>query len=130
QQSGKKKLDTALSFGTAILGAVLGRKRLSASTASRVGTAIRSASGASKEAGDVERAKQTMAKVQAELDDLNQALQTEVDALTTSFDAQTEELDEVAVRPKSTDIHVSLFGLAWLPYRDQGDGRLRAAWDE
>ncbi|MBT8096846.1 MAG: DUF87 domain-containing protein [Woeseia sp.] len=130
QQSGKKKLDTALSFGTAILGAVLGRKRLSASTASRVGTAIRSASGARKEAGDVERAKQTQAKVQAEIGKLNKTLQEEIDALDTSFDAQTEELDEVTVKPKSTDIHIELFGLAWLPYRDQGDGRLRAAWDE
>ncbi|MGB5347075.1 MAG: hypothetical protein WBN23_12990, partial [Woeseia sp.] len=130
QQSGKKKLDTVLSFGTAILGAVLGRKRLSASTASKVGTAIRSASGARKEAGDVERAEQTVANVQAEIDELNKTLQKEVDALDTSFDAQTEELDEVTIRPKSTDIHIKLFGLVWLPYRDQGDGRLRAAWDD
>ena len=130
QQSSKKKLDTALSFGTAILGAVLGRKRLSASTASRVGTAIRSAGSARKEAGDVERARQTMKKVQAEIDTLNKTLQGEIDALQTSFDAQTEELDEVTVRPKTTDIHIPLFGLAWLPYRDQGDGRLRAAWGE
>ncbi len=130
QQAGKKKLDTALSFGTAILGAVLGRKRLSTSTASRVDTAIRSASGARKEAGDVERAKQTMTKVSADIEALNAELQQEIDALDTSFDAQTEELDEITVRPKTTDIHVSLFGLAWLPYRDQGDGRLRAAWEE
>lgn len=130
QQAGKKKLDTALSFGTAILGAVLGRKRLSASTASRVGTAIRSASGARKEAGDVERAKQTVAKVQADIDALNESLQKDIDALDTRFDAQQEELDEISVRPKSTDIHVPVFGLAWLPYVDSGDGRLRAAWED
>ena len=128
QQAGKKKLDTALSFGTAILGAVLGRKRLSASTASRVGTAIRSAGGARKEAGDVERAKQTVAKVEADLAALNAELEKEIEALDTGFDAQAEELDEVTVRPKTTDVHVALFGLAWLPYRDSGDGRLRPAW--
>jgi hypothetical protein len=35
QQATKKKLDTAISFGTAILGAVLGRKRVSTSSATR-----------------------------------------------------------------------------------------------
>lgn len=130
QQAGKKKLDTALSFGTAILGALLGRKKLSASTASKVGTAIRSASGARKEAGDVERAKQTMVKVKADIDELNTSLQKEVDALTTSFDAQEEKLEEVVVRPKSTDVHVELLGLAWLPYKDNGDGRLQPAWQD
>jgi Helicase HerA, central domain len=130
QQAGKKKLDTALSFGTAILGALLGRKKLSASTASKVGTAIRSASGARKEAGDVERAKQTMQKVQADIDALNEELQREIDALDTGFNALEAELEEITVRPKSTDVHVSLFGLVWLPYRDNGDGRLQSAWPD
>ena len=40
EQSTKKKLDTAISFGTAILGAVLGRKKLSTSTATKMGTAM------------------------------------------------------------------------------------------
>ncbi len=130
QQSSKKKFDTAISFGTAILGAVLGRRRSSASTASRVGSAIRSASGARKEAGDVERAEQTAAKVRADLEALNEALQADIDALDTGYDAQTEELTEIPIRPKATDIHISLIGLGWFPYHSSGDGRLQPAWDE
>ncbi|MCB1845742.1 MAG: hypothetical protein KDI09_22415, partial [Halioglobus sp.] len=130
QQAGKKKLDTALSFGTAILGALLGRKKLSASTASRVGTAIRSASGAQKEAGDVVRARQTMQKVEDDLDALNSALQQEIDQLDTGFNALDEPLDEIVIRAKTTDLHVSLFGLAWLPYRELDDGRLQSAWTD
>jgi hypothetical protein len=61
-------VSTAVSFGTAILGAVLGRKRLSAATASRVGSAIRNASGARKQASDVEQARQTEAKVLADIE--------------------------------------------------------------
>jgi hypothetical protein len=128
QQSSKKKLDTALSLGTAILGAVLGRKRLSVSTASRVGAAIRSAGSARKESADVERAAQTVAKVQTDLQELNDRLQGEIDALDASFDAQLEELDEITVKAKASDIHVPLMGLVWMPYRDAGDGRLRGAW--
>jgi hypothetical protein len=128
QQSSKKKMDTAISFGTAILGAVLGRKRLTSGTASKMGTAIRSATGARKEAADVARAKETAKKVTADLEKLSVALQSEIDALDDAFDAQAEELSEVQVKAKTTDVHVPLVGLVWMPYKDSGDGRLEAAW--
>ena len=128
EQSTKKKLDTAISFGTAILGAVLGRKRITATSASKVGTAIKTAGSARKEAADVERAKQTAAKVRADIEALNEKLESEVAELDTAFDAQTEELDEVIVRAKSTDIHVAVTGLVWLPYTTGEDGRLKPAW--
>jgi hypothetical protein len=128
QESSSHKLSTAISFGTAILGALLGRKRLSSATATKVGTAMRKAGSASKQAGDVKRAQQTAEKVKADLVTLEQKLSTEVDALSTGFSAQDEELKEIPVRPKSTDIHVPVIGLAWFPYEEDADGRLRAAW--
>ncbi len=128
QQSSKKKLDTVISFGTAILGAVLGRKRITSTSASRVGTAIKTAGSARKEAADVERAKQTAEKVRTDIAALSQQLEDEVAELDTSFDAQTESLDEVVVRAKSTDIHVAVTGLVWLPYASGDDGRLKPAW--
>ena len=128
EQSTKKTLDTAVSFGSAILGAVLGRKRLSSATASKMGTAIRSASGARKEASDVARAQETAAKVRVDLEALNVALQKDIDALAEAYDAQDEELTEVQVKAKATDIHVPLVGLVWMPYRETADGRLQAAW--
>jgi len=128
QQATKKKLDTAVSFGTAILGAVLGRKRLSTSSASKIGTAIKTASGARKESADIKRAEETARKVQADIEALNSELEKEIAALDTAFDAQAEELDEVVVRAKSTDIHVPLIGLAWMPYQADDKGRLKPAW--
>ncbi len=128
EQATKKKLDTAVSFGTAILGAVLGRKRISSTSATRIGTAIKTAGGARKEAQDIKRAEETAAKVRAEIEALNVQLENEVAHLDTAFDAQGEELDEVVVRAKSTDIHVPLVGLAWMPYQADDKGRLRPAW--
>ena len=128
QQASKKKLDTAVSFGTAILGAVLGRKRVSTSSATRFGTAMKTASGARKESADIKRAEETAAKVKADIEALNRELSKDVAALDTSFDAQAEELDEVVIRAKSTDIHVPLVGLAWMPYQADETGRLRPAW--
>jgi len=128
QQSTKKKLDTAISFGTAILGAVLGRKRLSSSTATKIGSAIKTAGGASKEAADVARATQTAEKVKADLATLNQQCEQEVEELDTAFDAQAEELDEVIVRAKAADVHVPFVGLVWMPYSADEKGRLKPAW--
>jgi hypothetical protein len=128
EQASKKTLDTAVSIGTAILGAVLGRKRLSTTSASRVGTAIKTAGSARKEAADVARAKQTAEKVRADLEALNRQLEKEVEALDTSFDAQAEELDEILIRAKTTDIHVPVLALAWMPYSPDSKGRLRPAW--
>jgi hypothetical protein len=127
-QASKKTLDTAVSIGTAILGAVLGRKRLSTTSASRVGTAIKTAGSARKEAADVARAQQKAEKLRADLEALNAQLEKEVALLDTAFDAQAEVLEEIVVRAKTTDIHVPLVALAWMPYAPDAKGRLRPAW--
>jgi hypothetical protein len=128
QQASKKKLDTAVSFGTAILGALLGRKRISSTSAGKFGTAIRSASGARKESADIKRAEETVRKVKADIEALSRELKKEVATLETGSNAQSEELKEIVVRAKTTDIHVPLVGLAWMPYSADEGGRLRPAW--
>ena len=130
EQSTKKVLDTAVSVGTAVLGALLGRKKLSSSTATKIGSAIKTAGGARKEAQDVERARETAAKVKADLAALEAQLESEVDALEASFDAQAEELKEVVVRAKATDVHLAVTALAWMPYSADDKGRLRPAWSD
>lgn len=128
EQSTKKKLDAAVSIGTAVLGALLGRKRVSSTTANKIGTAIRTAGSAKKEDADVERAEELVERVEQELGDLNAALEQEIADLDTAVDAQAETLEEIVVRAKSTDIHVPVFGLAWMPWSADDKGRLRPAW--
>jgi hypothetical protein len=128
QQASKKKLDTAVSFGTAILGALLGRKRISSTSAGKFGTAIRSASGARKESADIKRAEETVRKVKSDIEALSRELKKEVATLEAGFSAQSEDLKEIVVRAKTTDIHVPLVGLAWMPYTSDDGGRLKPAW--
>ena len=66
--------------------------------------------------------------VKADIEALNRELSKEVATLDSSFDAQAEDLDDVIIRAKSTDIHVPLVGLAWMPYQADENGRLRPAW--
>ena len=128
QQSSSHKMNAAISFGTAFLSAVLGRKTISSTTAGKMGTAMRKAGSAKKQAGDVERAKETAEKVRADLAALNEQASIELAQLTAKYNAQDDELTELPIRPKTTDIHVPVIGLAWLPYAEDQQGRYQPAW--
>jgi hypothetical protein len=128
EQAKSKKMETVISFGTAILGAFLGRKAVSATSASRMGTAMKSASRMGKESMDVERARERAEAIQSQLEELEMRLQDDIAALEAGFDATQEELDEVRIYPKRTDMTIYLFGLVWMPYRKSADGRLNPDW--
>ena len=126
EQASKKRMDTMVSFGTAILGAVLGRKVVSSSSASKFGTAMKSASGMRKESSDVARAEERAEAVRQDIAALETAFQDEIDALDDVYDAQHDELDEIVIKPKSADIEIHFVGVGWLPYREDAKGRLKA----
>jgi RNase P protein component len=63
-----------------------------------------------------------------EMAELDRQLQSDIDGLEASYDPTAEQLDEVMVKPKSTDITLEAFGLAWMPYRKGADGRLSPDW--
>jgi hypothetical protein len=128
EQAKASKMQTAISFGTAILGAFLGRKAVSATSASRVGTAMRSASRVQKEKMDVARAQERAEAVRLQLSELDGRLQEDIDAIAFSMDAGTEELEEISVKPKSTDITLEIFGLAWMPFRKNAGGGMSPDW--
>jgi len=115
EQARGAKMDTAISFGTAVLGALLGRKRVSVTSASRVGTAARKAGRLGKETGDIRRAEETVTAVRAELEELQVQFDDEVAELEDAYDAQLEELDEIPIRPLAKNVHVSLLRLGWVP---------------
>jgi hypothetical protein len=128
EQAKASKMQTAISFGTAILGAFLGRKAVSATSAQRVGTAMRSASRVQKEKMDVARAQERADAVRLQLSELDERLQADIDAIDFSMDAGDEELEEISVKPKSTDITLEIFGLAWMPFRKNAGGGLSPDW--
>ncbi|MGB8335509.1 MAG: ATP-binding protein [Desulfobacterales bacterium] len=128
EQAKAKKIESVISFGTAILGAFLGRKAVSSGSVTRVGTAMKSAGRLSKEQMDVDRAQETMAAVNNKIADLEARLQNDIDKLDAAYDPASEPLDEVRVNPRSTDITLAIFGLLWLPYRREVGGRLMPDW--
>ena len=128
EQVKTKKMETIVSFGTAILGAFLGRKAVSAGSATRFGTAVKSAGRMRKESMDVARAQETAAAVKHEMAELDERLQSDIDSLDTTFDPAGEELEEVTVKPQSTNITLKVFSLIWMPFRKDAGGRLTPDW--
>ena len=128
EQAKASKMHTAISFGTAILGAFLGRKAVSATSAQRVGTAMRSAGRVQKEKMDVARAQERAEAIRLQLSELDEQLQKDIDTIELSSDAEVEELEKISIKPKSTDIILKIFGLAWMPFRKDADGGLSPDW--
>jgi hypothetical protein len=117
QESTQSGVQTAISVGATVLGALFGRKAVSTSTIGKATTAARSAGRAMKQAGDVKRAEETEGAVRQEIADLEAELRTELDGQAASTDPLSERLDRAALRPKKTDITVKRAALLWRPYR-------------
>jgi hypothetical protein len=128
EQVTSKKMETVVSFGTAILGAFLGRKAVSTTSATRFGTAVKSAGRMRKESMDVARAQETADAVKQDMAELDQRLQADIANLEASFDPAEEELEEVMVKAQSANITLEAFGLTWMPYRKDAGGRLSPDW--
>ncbi|MBN2060487.1 MAG: DUF87 domain-containing protein [Deltaproteobacteria bacterium] len=128
EQAKARKLQTAISFGSAILGAFLGRKAVSVQSASRVGTAMRSASRIQKEKMDVARAQERAEAIRLQLTQLEERLQADIDGIDLSINAEVEELEKINIKPKSADIIIEVFGLAWMPFRKNAGGGLSPDW--
>ncbi len=128
EQAKQKKYDSMISVGTSLLGALLGRKKVSVTNLRRAKSAFRGVGQVAKEKQDVVRAEEQLIVLQQQLEDLNAELETEVEELTAHFEQELEELDTLALKPRKTDIDILVMALAWVPFRENEDGDLEAAW--
>ncbi len=124
-QARQRKLDAAVSTGTALLGALLGNKAVSTTSVSRVGTAMKSAGRVAQSGDTVAQAQETLQAVQVQMQEMENELAREIDRVTESFIGKHEELDEIVIRVTATGITVHLLCLAWVPHARGADGRLQ-----
>jgi hypothetical protein len=106
-------MNTAISFGATLVGALLGRRAISAGTVGRATTAARGVGRAQKEAQDVSRARETIAAVEADRQRLEDDLRADTDAIDAVSAGATEPLESVVVKPKKTGVTVKLVALVW-----------------
>ena len=112
-QASAATMNTALSFGTALFGAIFGSKTLSVGNASRAATAVRSTSRVMQERAEVEEASEDLEALDAELYALEAGLRADLEAVRLSPDDLV--FDTHPISPRKSDISVPLLALAWIP---------------
>jgi hypothetical protein len=114
-QASSQTLATVFTAGTAVLGALFGRKSFSAS---RAGSTIRNVGRTVQERQDVAHAEENVESLRKQLTDLNAELEAEIGRLQERFNPETEELETLGLKPRRQDVEVRCFTLAWAPRRE------------
>jgi hypothetical protein len=126
-QARKAGIDSAVSIGTSILGVLMGRKKVSATSVSKAGTAARSVGRAAQQRGDIGRAEETVEAVQEQIAALNAELEKEIAAVSASCDPSAFAVEEQSIAPRKSDLSIGEPRLVWLPFRVSA-GRSEAAY--
>jgi hypothetical protein len=113
QQAAQQKQQTLVSIGATVLGALLGRKAVSATSLGRATTAIRGVTRTSKEAQDVARASSRVDDATREAAALQSDLQDAVDQLSSELDPAATAIEPLEIKPKRGGIDVQLIALVW-----------------
>jgi hypothetical protein len=110
QQAGMQKVQTLISFGTALVGALFG-KGVTKGTISQTGTTLRRATQIGKDSQDVSQAEEGLATYQKQLQDLEDQMNAEISSITGSGEDIT--LETISIRPRKSDTSIEKVGLLW-----------------
>jgi hypothetical protein len=122
QQASQQKIQTAVSVGATMLGALMGRRAISLSTLGRATTAAHGIGRSAKEQQDVARSQERLQDAQTELRALEAELQNEIAALE-STPTGAVNIETIEIKPKRGGVDVKLVALAWKPVEREASQR-------
>src|SRR5581483_1211027 len=114
-QRSAQMLQTVVSVGSTVLGALLGRKTLSVTNLGRATTAARGIGRTMKEQDDVKRASASVDTLKAQLAELNNELEAEIATLETNAPAPSRTLTTITIKATPSRIAVERGTLVWVP---------------
>jgi hypothetical protein len=114
EQVTSSRMQAGISLATTVIGAMFGRKALSASTLGRATTAARGVGRSMKESQDVARAGETVAAVQAQIQELDASLNADIAAAEAAQASADDALETVRLKPKRGAVEVTLVALVWV----------------
>lgn len=109
-QYDQQKLQTGISVGATVLGAIFGRRTMGKAT-----TAARGAGRVAREREDIQRAQDKVEDLQEQLKDLEEKFQEATEDLSDDEALTSPEITETSIRPRKGDIDITRFALAWRP---------------
>jgi hypothetical protein len=126
-QQQSQTLQTAVSLGATVLGALFGRRLGSASSIGRATTTLRGAARTAREREDVARASDRVEQLRSELAAMEAEFESSTGALSTSTDPASISLTPYDVAPRKSDLAVESLALLWVPWRIAADGSAERA---
>ena len=125
-QAQSSTIQTTISIGATLLGALFGRKKISVGTLGRATTAARGIGRTAKEREDVGDAEAALEAVRSEREELEATLRAEIEAL----DGGEAQVEALALSPRKGDTAIETFVLAWAPWWIDARGAAVAAWQQ
>jgi len=113
---------TAVSLGTSVLGALLGRKLISTTNVSKAATAMRGAGRSMDQREDVVQAEEKLEELLEQKQAVEADFARDLAELQRGPTPEQFELQSRSVRPRKADIDVETVALAWVPRDAAGDG--------
>ena len=114
QQASQAKLQTAVSFGATVLGALFGRKAASVGSLGRATTAARGVGRSMKESEDIKRASESLEAIRDQARELEEEIRKETEAIALRY-AGERSLERVELTPKRGQVAVQFVALGWIP---------------
>ena len=111
EQASHARIQSAISVGSTLLGAILGRKTLSSATISKAATAARGVGRTIQEGSEAATAEQTAETIRKQVAEM----ETEVEAESAALAATEPEIEVVEVKPARAAVSVRLIALGWVP---------------
>ena len=112
-----QSLQTYVSIGTAVIGALFGRKKISATTIGRAATSMRSASRSTRQQADVAHAEESLQTLEERRQILEEEIEQELDRIRLNASPDRIALEEIDIPARKTDIAVEEVALAWVAER-------------
>jgi hypothetical protein len=128
-QASSAKLQTAVSIGTSILGALFGRKSGIGAASSLVrSSSVSSVSRAWKESREAGAAEGDLERIKVEMGEIEKQVGDETQKIRDQYEPATLVLETVKLTPVKKNIQPTATGILWLPHERVGEKDLRQAW--
>jgi len=126
-QASQQTMQTAISVGATVLGALFGRKTLSTGNIGRATTAARGVSRSLKERGEVGGAQAGLETARQKIAELETELESEIRELSDASTPEGIPVQSTSVKPRKSDITVEGVSLVWVPWWIGDTGSARPA---
>ena len=121
-----QSLQTYVSIGSAVLGALFGRKKISSTTIGKAATSMRSASRTARQQADVAHAEESLASLEEKRRQLEDELEQELERIRLDSAPERITLERLEIPARKTGTTVEDVVLAWVPRPERSAEAVRA----